>query len=51
MFVDTEISEMNKSLCDAGRLGGVSVGGEPRESLIEHVDPERIIACDHHVDS
>jgi len=32
-------------------LGGVRLRGKPSKALLEHVDPERLIASDKHIDA
>ncbi len=50
MLVDTEVGQVHVSLLYVLYLGVVLVRGEPRESFVQHVNPQWVVACDQHVD-
>lgn len=51
MLIDAEVGEVDEALADVLGLDVVFVGGEAGESLLEHVDPQRVIAGDEDVDA
>lgn len=50
LLVDTEISQMDESLADILGLGVVLVSCKSSQSLLEHVNPQGVVASYHNVD-
>ena len=51
VLIDAEIGEVDESFADVLGLDVVLVGGEAGESLLEHVDAQRVVAGDQDVDT
>lgn len=50
MFIDTKISQMNKSLRYIFNFGSILVGSKPSEPILEHINPQRIITSNENID-